>query len=121
MMSNDIVIKATIGVETRRSKVAIGDYGLDELYPLIIAEVSRVFNASVSNSSFYYTDPEGSNCAFVAPTLDDALACSDTSVLKLFTASDVQVADLSPLVKQIDEHEEPFELIENDTAPSPES
>ena len=128
-MSNDIVIKATIGVETRRSKVAIGDSGPDELYPLIIAEVSRVFNASVSNISFYYTDPEGSNCAFVATTLDDALACSasDMSMLKLFAGSDVKVADLSPLVTQNDEDELEgdisLEYVEcgTDTAPSPES
>ena len=130
-MSNGIVIKATIGVETRRSKVAIGDYGPDELYPLIIAEVSRVFNASVSNISFSYTDPEGSNCVFDERTLDDALACSgsDMSMLKLFADSDVQVADLSPLVTQNDEDELEadttisLEYVEcgTDTAPSPES
>ena len=98
-----IIIKATIGVETRRCnfKVPI-KLGSDELYPIIIDEVSRVFNRSVSNIPLFYTDPEGSNCAFVATTLDDALACSDASVLKLFTASDVQVADLSPLELEAD-------------------
>ena len=73
MMSNDIIIKATIGVETRRCNLKLPmKCGPDELYPLIIAEVSRVFNASVSNIPRFYTDPEGSNCAFVATTLDDA-------------------------------------------------
>ena len=108
MAPEDIVIKATVGNETRRCTVKSSVHSPDELYPLIIAQISRVFNASMSKFRFFYTDPEGTTCTFAEQTLDDALACTDSSVLKLFSA---------PLAAQFDEEKQH----EKDTAPIPQS
>ena len=108
MASEDIVIKATVGTDTRRCTVKSSVLSPDELYPLIIAQISRVFNASMSKARFFYTDPEGSICTFAKQTLDDALVCICSSVLKLFSA---------PLATQFDEEKQHGK----DTAPIPQS